>query len=160
MTELLTQTNTRPTPYLSKKYENLVKDWVDETKWDINKNRIVEEEAYGYPGCFHRYGVEDGKIVAQAFQDDLWKVVDYCKNFRDMHYTGAKKTPGKGAWSMSKWAMPWIVEQELLARGWPLVEMLKKRDHSDLDRYFEYEAPEFKLTPATLTTLPRLTLFT
>ena len=156
MVNIIQGSNTIETPTLSSALMDVLEGYINEHDLDINDDQELVFEDDLNPGCRRIIGVKDGKLYARAEQDDLHLVVEYCRELRDneMDYRKRMNAGVKG-----KWIMPWIVEQELLARGWPLVEMTKNNDHSDLDRYFEYEAPEFKTTHGTLTTLPKMQMF-
>ena len=118
---------------------------VNDPEWEI------KEDVPNHPGCRLVYGKKDGKLFSYAQQDDLQDIIDLCEEMR-MNFKPNKL-------GIIKWKMPWIIEQELLARGFPLREMQQNADHKDLDRVFEHEYPKFKCVPFPITKEPPMQLF-
>ena len=113
-----------------------------------------------HPGCRVKIKKEAGKIVSRAEQDDLQDVKDLCEELRMRAGNDPKAAMRKASGRMiTKWKMPWIIEQELLARGFPLKAIQQSGDQSDLDRVFEWEYPAFKCVPFTITNKPPMKLF-
>ena len=96
------------------------------------------------------YGMQDKKMYAYAVQDDVEQIVEYCRLRRD----DERSNPESYKWlGVQKWAMPSFLKFELEARGYPVQEMINSGDFKELDKVFEFEYPEFKLTNLCLTAI-------
>ena len=177
MTQILGAANTISTPLLEKQIEEDMKRYRDS---GANEHTVAmdqelalqgkkfEDKDWGpivwhvpdHPGCRIRIWKEDGKISSRAEQDDLQDIKDWCEELRG-NWPADKQQAIKMATGrmIGKWKMPWIIEQELLARGFPLKDMQRSGDQSDLDRVFEWEYPAFKTVPFAITMKPPMKLF-
>ena len=101
-------------------------------------------------GCRLHYGVHDGKFFAYGEQDDINEIKQYCRERR----MEEANNPNAYKWlGVVKWVMPKILELELMARGYPIEQMIATGELKELDKVFEKEYPEFKTTNLTLTTI-------
>ena len=99
-------------------------------------------------GCRVVYGVEGGKFFAYGEQDDLEEIKWYCRQKRMEEAANPKAFHWLG---VQKWVMPKILELELMSRGFPIEQMIASGDLKELDKLFDTEFKEFKLTNLMLT---------
>ena len=96
------------------------------------------------------YGMQDGKGYAYAIQDDVDQIVEYCRKEREIEAANPKAFEWLG---VRKWVMPSFLKFELEARGYPVDEIINSGDLRELDKVFETEFSEFKLTNLCLTAI-------
>ena len=96
------------------------------------------------------YGMQDKKMYAYAVQDDVEEIVKYCEEERKAE----RENPNSYKWlGVRKWVMPSFLKFELEARGYPIQQMINEGDFTDLDKVFEKEFPQFKVTNLCLTAI-------
>ena len=98
-------------------------------------------------GSVVHYGSEDGKFYAYATWDLMADVIADCKAIREIEAECPDAYKGMG---LNMWIMPPFIKLDLESRGVPVDEILKSGSHSELDKYFEDDYREFKLTNLSL----------
>ena len=103
-------------------------------------------------GCRVVYGCQDGKLYAYGVQDDISEIIAECRRVREEEAAN----PNAYKWlGVRKWHMPKILELELMSRGYPIEQMIRENELSELDKLFDTEFKEFKLTNLMLSPMNR-----
>lgn len=113
------------------------------------KNQTVSQD-----GSIIHYGCEDGKFYAYAEWDKMAEVIADCRAIREEE----AKDPNAYKWlGVQKWIMPSFIKLDLESRGVPVDEILQSGDHRELDKFFETDYKEFKLTNLSLNMIGSIT---
>ena len=108
-----------------------------ESDWE---NREVDRVD---PNCIIVYGVKDGAAYGYAIQKDFDEYKRLARYMRELEGDGA----GKDSWlGKVKWILPRAIHIDLIARGYPVEEMIKSGNFEEIDAYVEDTCPELKTT--------------
>ena len=95
------------------------------------------------PKCKLVYGVDKGETFAYAEQEDFDDYVALAAEFRALE----AENKGKDSWlGKPKWILPRIVKLELMARGYPVEDIIESGDMYEIDLFVEKHFPELKTT--------------
>ena len=95
-------------------------------------------------------GCKNGELYAYASHNQIADYIDYCRQARivEAEMLASKKDLWIG---LPKWIMMDWMRLELMARGYPVDEMIAEGETKEFDKIYDTEWKEFKLTNMLLT---------
>ena len=95
-------------------------------------------------------GCKNGELYAYATHNQIADYVEYCRTAREVE--AEMLASKKDLWlGLPKWIMMDWMRLELMARGYPVDEMINAGETKEFDKIYDTEWQEFKLTNLLLT---------
>lgn len=134
-------------PSLNKLGEVMATQHVNEMKKSMESDWENREVDKIDPNCIIVYGVKDKKAYGYAIQKDFDEYKRLARYMRELEGDGS----GKDSWlGKVKWILPRAIHIDLLARGYPVEDMIASGVLYEIDKYVEENCPELKTTKLIL----------
>ena len=139
--------NTLNTPALSVIGESKAQDEISAGLNSLSDDWHNVEADREDPNCKIHYGVAGGKLFGYCEQSDMNNYLEYARHLRENEFKLGKKDLPFGK---LKWIMPRAVKLEMMARGYPIDEIMESGDMYEIDIFIEKHFPELKATSLIL----------
>lgn len=130
-------------PSLNRLGEQMAMNEVNDLKKSMESDWENREVDKVDPNCIIVYGVKDGAAYGYAIQKDFDDYKRLAAYMRQLEGDGSAKDSWLGT---IKWILPRAIHIDLIARGYPVEEMIQSGNLEEIDAYVEDNCKELKTT--------------